>query len=634
MSLAIVAGLFFVLSPCFCQVPAPASAPSPSVSASPAPGQQPPQAAAQRPCNGRNSRDCGVSKEDLKKARRAFERGNRLKATDLQQALDAFEEAVQLVPRSPEYATAREIVRQQLIYDHLRVATRALSEKRTVESTREFQKALELDPENQTALAGLREIARDQSEQTRLEDPFPQYEDTTVRPKPVRQTFHLSGDTRMAFSTVTRAFGIKADFDPSIRSGVIRLDLEQAEFDQAMQTLCALTRTFWTPVSSSQVLVAADTPTAHRELDRWLQRTFYLPEFSSAEDLNNIVNLLRSVFELRRVTQQPATSTVTVRGPAPVVKAATAFLNSLAPGRPEVMIDFEVFQINRQMLQTFGVDMPLQFNIFNIPQSALAALGNQNIQNLINQLMASGGLTEANMASISALIAQLQNQQSTLSSLFANPVATFGGGSTLMGIGVPPATVHLSRNDARMTSLEHVTLRASQANAATLRLGTRYPILNAAYSSVYNFSQLTGSSSLVNAARFPSFSYEDLGIILTAKPAIHGTTTVTLDLDVELRSLGGTSFNDIPIINQRAYKGVITLKDGESAVVAGAVTQNEQKSLTGIPGIARLPVLGPTASSHDTTHEKSELLIVVTPHIIRTGPPRETSTIVVPFSSL
>jgi type II secretory pathway component GspD/PulD (secretin) len=639
--LAIVAGLCFVLNSS-AQGPSPsvpekkpAATTASSVSEQPTTSNEKGQPASAGPCDIRKAQDCGVSKQDLKKARAAFQRGNQLKASNPEEALESFEQAVQLVPRSPEYLTAREMVRQQLAYEHLRQANELLSRKQTVESANEFRKVLEFDSGNQTASDGLRQIARAAlPEKASFVQPSPGDDELSVKPRKTLQNFHLSGDPRMLFSAVASAFGIKADFDRSMRSGQIRLDLDQTDFNQAMETLCALARSFWTPVSSTEIMIAADTPTAHKELDRWMLRTFYLPEIQSAQELNDVVNLLRTIFDVRFVTQQPATNTITVRAAAPVMKVATRFLESLAAGRPEVMIDFDVFQVNRQMLQTIGTDLPLQFNVFNIPAAALAALGSSNIQDLINQLLSSGNISQANLSSLSALVAQLQNQQN---SLFSTPVATFGGGKTLMGIAVPPATVQFSRNESRMIGLEHLSMRASHGNTATLRLGSRYPTLNASYSSITPLSGVSGlpssvSSLLASTTAYPSFSYEDLGITLTAKPSIHGSSNITLDLDMQLRSLAGQSLNSIPIIAQRAYKGIITVKNGEPAVVAGAVSQTEMRSLSGIPGIGRLPVLSAATSTRGTEHDESELLILITPHIVREGQTGSTNAILMPVT--
>ncbi|HLK32374.1 MAG TPA: hypothetical protein VKT29_04750, partial [Terriglobales bacterium] len=251
---------------------------------------------------------------------------------------------------------------------------------------------------------------------------------------------------------------------------------------------------------------------------------------------------------------------------------------------------------------------------FNIPAGALALLGGQNIQQLINQLIASGGINAANSQALQGLLAQLQNQAG---SIFSQPFATFGGGLTLMGLTFPQLSAAFSDNQSSVTTLQHVTLHASQSDPATFRVGERYPILNASFAPILNSPAL--SKVIANGSfqtPFPSFTYEDLGLTIKAKPAIHGTSSVTLDLQLQLRSLLGQSFNGVPVIAQREYKGMITLPNGEPGVVVGAVSTTDQRSLSGIPGLAQIPGVNQVTGSNNKQMEDDELLVVITPHVL------------------
>ena len=246
----------------------------------------------------------------------------------------------------------------------------------------------------------------------------------------------------------------------------------------------------------------------------------------------------------------------------------------------------------------------------------LAGLG-PNAQNLINQLIASGGINQANSQAIQALLGQLQNQSS---SILSQPFATFGGGLTLFGLtsGGTGITVTLNLNDSNLRSLEHVTLRAGQNGPATLKIGERYPIVNATFAPIYNtpaIAQVIGNSSYI--APFPSFNFEDLGLILKATPAIHGKRDITLKLELAIRSLGTATVNGIPIINNREYNGTITVKEGESSVVTGLLSRADSLNLNGYPFLSQVPGLTYAASEHNNNGTEDELMVVITPHIVR-----------------
>jgi type II secretory pathway component GspD/PulD (secretin) len=431
-----------------------------------------------------------------------------------------------------------------------------------------------------------------------------------LAPSAAPQSFNATEDARSLLTRIASAYGISTTFDDSTPSRRVHFELKNVDFETAMDLAAQMTRTFWVPVAPDKVLIAADNTQKRRELERMLQKTFYLPDTTTPTELNDVVNALRTLLEIRYVNQQPATSSITVRAPQRTLHAAEALLESMSLARPQVVLDIQAFEVNHSMLRTVGLDLPLQFQIFNIGSSALALLNSPNIQSLIAQLIASGGLNAANTGSIAALLAQLQNQQN---SLLSNPVATFGGGLTLFGIGVPPATANLSLNESQVTTLEQATVRASQGNAATVHVGTRYPVLTQSFSSGFN---LPGQNLNIIGA-VPGFTYQDLGLTLKAKPLIHSTTDVTLDLELAVRSLGSQSFNGVPVIQSRDYKGVIRVRDGETAVMAGILSNTEQKSVRGIPVVGYLPILNRLTTNESKNNTQTELVVVITPHIVR-----------------
>jgi len=121
-------------------------------------------------------------------------------------------------------------------------------------------------------------------------------------------------------------------------------------------------------------------------------------------------------------------------------------------------------------------------------------------------------------------------------------------------------------------------------------------------------------------APIPSFTYEDLGLDIKAKPAVSTNYNVDLQLEMQLRNLAGQSLNGVPVIANRQYKGSISLMNGEPAVVASSLTVSEMLSMTGIPGLGSIPVLNKIATTNTKTQEEDELLIVITPHVVSLEP--------------
>jgi general secretion pathway protein D len=571
------------------------------------------------PCPpGASETECNPSRHDLKEAKAAFEHGLKIQQKAPDQAFADFERAAHLVPRNVEYVTARELSRQQLVSRDLEHGNTELQSGKQVRALADFHSALQLDPSNQYAQERLRDAAFDVAPQAATGvSVVEQSTELQLQPNLNLASFHFRGDSRDLLTTIARAYGITAQLDESVASKRVTFDTDDIDFYKAMALAGQITSTFWTPLDGKLMLVAKDTPENRRQYERMLMRKFYVPNATTLPTaLNDVSNLLRNVFEIRLVTPNAAASTLIVRAPQRTLDAVTQFLQQLDGSRPQVMLDVYIYQISYTMTRNMGVHIPNQFKIFNIPAGALAALGGQNIQQLINQLIASGGINQANNQALSALLAQLQNQNQQQNSIFSQPLATFGGGKTLTGVSLDELSAELSLNQGWVKMLDHASLRASQSTDATLRLGSRFPILNASFAPIFNtaaISQVIQNNSF--QAAFPSFNYEDLGLTVKAKPAINSSSDVGLALEINLRALTGTSINGVPVIGNREYKGSINLLDGEPAVVAGQVSHTETLALSGIPGLGQVPGLNKVTTTNTKQIDDDELLVVITPHI-------------------
>ena len=566
---------------------------------------------------------CQPSRQELRKAKEAFSRGLQFeKSRHIDQAYAEFDTAARLVPTSVDYVTALSVTREELISQHLKQGSTDLEKGLPVEAQAEFRSALSLDPENQFARQRLQDTAAEWTPTGTVSvHLLKDSGEVRVAPSGTPHEFHFRGDSRALLTQVANTFGISVGFDESLVSRRVHFDIDSVDFYAAMAAACDVTGSFWTPLSDKQIWLARDTAENHRLYDRMVLRSFQIVNATTPQDMTDVVNLLRTVFEVRFLQPQPQTGVVIVRAPMRTLDAVTEFLTNLGKARPQVVLDIKVFEVDHQLTRNIGLHLPNNFNLFNIPTAALAGLsglGGQNIQDLINQLISSGGINEANSEAISGLLAQLQGQGN---SIFSQPLATFGGGLTFMGLSLDQLAAQFSRNESWVKLLDHATLRASQGNDASFRMGQRYPIVNASFAPIFNtaaISQVLQNGSF--EAPIPSFSYEDLGLDLKAKPAISGNSRINLDLEMQLRTLAGQSLNGVPVIANRQYKGSIGLESGEQAVVASSITTSEMLSMTGVPGLGFIPGLNRIATTNNKTTENDELLLVITPHIVNLEP--------------
>ena len=569
---------------------------------------------------------CQGPAKDLKAARQAFARGLKLEKSNgqnlqtLEEAFDEFQEASRLVPQNVEYVTAQEITRQHLAGMHLERGNTDLLNGRQVEALAEFRTALNLDPQNEFAQQRMSDALGPVPVRTASPPQLVASADAlAIKPIDGRHDIHYRGDSRGLLTAVAASYGLTVVFDDSVPSRHVRFDIENADFATAMQAASAATKTFSVALEDTVLFACAETQDNHRLFDRMGLRSFYVPGGGAPQELNELMNSLRTLFEFKFASLNAAANTITLRGPQAALEAATQFLGQLNSPRPEVLLDVKIFQVSHTYTKNIGLHVPDNFNLFNIPTAALAGLAGGNLQQEINQLIASGGINQAGNQTIAALLAQLQGQAN---SIFSQPLATFGGGLTLMGLSLDQLAGVLSMNESSIRTLEHVQLRASQEKDATFKLGSRYPILNASFAPVFNnaaISQVIGNQSF--AAPFPSVNYEDIGLTIKAKPLVHNNSDIAIELELQFRTLGTTNTNGIPDILNREYKGGILVKEGEPAVVAGMITESDQRSLNGLPAFSAIPAVGLLTSQSSHQQEDDELLILITPFVVR-GPER------------
>jgi type II secretory pathway component GspD/PulD (secretin) len=351
-------------------------------------------------------------------------------------------------------------------------------------------------------------------------------------------------------------------------------------------------------------MVANDTQEMRKIYERMALRTFYVSNAVAPTELQDLANVLRNIFDLRLVALEPGKNTITVRGPHAQVEVAASLLENLMEAKPELTIDVKEFEIDTDNLRDYGANLPTSFVVFNIPSEIRKVLG-PNAQAVIDQLNSTGTIDPSKIPT-----ADLANLQG--SPLLA-PFIFFGGGNGLTGISTPPISATLSLNKSAASNLEHMLLRATDGEAANFMVGTKFPVVTSTFANV----AVTSTGQQAQIGNTPQFTYVDLGVTLKTTPHYHADGRVTLLMDMAIQALGTQQINSIPDILTRSYKGAITVNDGEPSVIMGAISEQELRSVQGFPILSTLPGLSSILSSNSKERIHNEILIVITPHVVR-----------------
>ncbi len=570
------------------------------------------------PCSDHDEslHSCGVSGEDRHKAEDLYRKAAKLaRHGQFEQALANLQAALAISPHDTFYTTAAQALRQKVAALRLRQGNAAIEKGDAASALADFRGAQQLDPGNEYAAERLRDV---------LPAPAPagtkflpaDLGELRLEPTPGVHNFEFRGPSPAVLQKFAALFGIATIADDGLTPRNVRITLDNVDWETGSKLLAKTAKILLVPLSEHQVLLANDTAENRtRYIDMSLQ-TFYAQGGSTPQQLTELTSALRVLFDLRFVTADPAQGSIVVRAPAPTLQAVARFLDDLQDDQPIVMLEIDVFEVSTVFSKDLGISTPDQFSVFNVTSEIEKLTSGSNFQEILAALAASGQSLNA-----STILAALLATGS--SSPLAQPFATFGGGLGLTGVTIAATNLHLNGTDSLARTVDQVLLRSEHGNAATMKVGERYPIVTTEFSAATATTSLLSSFGINAAAAIgatsiptPQFSYDDLGLVLKATPQLRGKI-ISLDYELTLRSLGTTQAVGPPVLNNRETKGSISTEDGKGVVIAGIVDKGETSAINGYPLISSIPVLGKLFSVETKEKTSDELLIIVTPHVTR-----------------
>lgn len=587
----------------------------------------------------------------LQRAADSYVAGARqLERNDLDGAEENFRKATTLDPQNPTYSTALAVVLEHRLTELVQQAGKERILGHTARANALLAEARKLDPQNSivTQHAVAAPLSASFSPQIAgTEEPWPVKGPAlagpvTLAPSDASRSFHIHADARSAVRQVFSGYGIRATFDESATSQQIKFDLDDTPYRQSVPILLRMTQLFAVPLDTTSVLIAKDTTENRQRLERQLQETVFVPG-STPEQMAELGNLVRSVFDIRTATVANSSGNLVLRAPAETLNALNLTLADLIDGSAQVVLDLRLYAVDKTHTRNIGPQIPQQFGVYNVA-SAAQSLVSAN-QTIVNQAIAQG-VIPANATTLQIALYLIASGL-VQSSLLTNTLGFFGNGLTLTGVtGVGTTSFSLALNSSDSRALDDVQIRVGDRQTATFRAGTRFPITTGTYTtgSAVSSASLAGitvngvsASSLLNQylgsannQTIPQIQYEDLGVTLKAIPVVQKSGRVAMHLDLRIEALAGGAIDNIPILASRQFVSDITVGDGETALLISSLSKTESTAVSGIPGLGELPGFQTATADRIRERDTSELVLLITPHVVR----RRASSSVGPRTAL
>ncbi|WP_263354441.1 hypothetical protein [Acidicapsa acidisoli] len=567
-----------------------------------------------------------------RKAAKLYLQGVRLVEKErFQEAWDVLKQAVALQPGNSVYMKAAELARQSAVTQLVQQASRERASGSDQESAQMLQQAQAIDPTSPLVLEHIGHLADqtagtkigatasdvlgkqigDAGEQESLADGPIQLE-----PKPGKQSFHLHNDSRQVVQDVFRAFGIDASVHDSVQSRPVRFEIDDATFSEAVEALGLATQTFYEPLDPHRALVAKDTRENRTLFQRQQMETVYLPGLNDKE-MTEAINVAKNVFEAQQAISAPSKGTLTLRAPAKTLAAFNQTMAQLEDGKSQVDLEVKVIELSHISSRETGTTFFQQTNVYNV-YSEINSVLSQN-QSAVQQIISSGLVANAStLANQIEILAILVASGQLTGTPFNQGFIPFGNGISSSAVSPGPATLTMSLTSSDTRVLDDIHLQLADQEEGTFKIGERYPIETSSYSSAA-LPSIPGISSALTAAAsetIPQIQYEDIGLTLKATPKVLRSNDVAMNIDLKIVALGGSSLNDIPVLDNQSFSGVLTMKAGDTAVLLSDLSRTQSRALNGLPGVSDIPGLQDISDIQRDVNF-ARLLILVTPSVVR-----------------
>jgi len=281
------------------------------------------------------------------------------------------------------------------------------------------------------------------------------------------------------------------------------------------------------------------------------------------------MDLLRMVLDARRISPTTALNALTVKDSPERIAAAGRVINAIDKARPEVIIDVELIEVDRTKLAEYGLQ--------------IASSGSPGINGVASVQNGSSGISLSALRNLSQ--------------------------SDLVLASLPSLYYRLLKTDTNTRTLANPQLRTTDGIPAQAKFGEQVPV------PVTTFAPIATGG--VSQQPITSYNYQNIGVNIDITPRTHHDDNVSLNLKIAVTNISGTGFANLPTFGNREINTIITLRDGETNMLAGLIRDDERRALDGIPGLSDLPLVGRLFAHNTKTTNQTDIILTLTPHIIR-----------------
>lgn len=525
---------------------------------------------------------------------RAFRRGQEAaRGGDWDMAVALLTKAVQDAPQRADYRIELERAMINASLLHLSRARELDAAGQRESAIVEYRKAVEYDPSNRSAMVRAAELERQVRDEIEASRPRPKIDEMRSRVR--RETTPLlnpasrepldlrfaNASTKDILDFIGDSTGINVTYERDFRPQPFSIQLNRVTLEEALQQIMAANQLWYKVINDRTILIIPDNNQKRQQYEEQVIRTFFI----SHADPQELAQLVQQITRLPGAPIQPTVAvnktanTITVRATAGVAEIVEKLIEANDRPRAEIVVDVEILEVSRSRAREFGLNLgDYQVGMIFSPEAA-PSTGSTG-----------SGVSPFNLNTI-----------------------TRGISAADFYMTVPQAVAKFLATDSQTRFIAKPQLRGMEGQKLTLNLGDEIPVPST------TFTPFAAGGAATNP--LTSYQYKPVGVILEITPRVTYEGEIVLDLSVESSAVGDSisvAGQSLPTFGSRKAVTRLRLREGESNLLAGLLRDIDRKALRGIPGLMNLPVLRQLFSSNDQRIEQADLVILITPRIVRT----------------
>ncbi|MDM7948586.1 secretin and TonB N-terminal domain-containing protein [Hydrogenophaga sp.] len=399
---------------------------------------------------------------------------------------------------------------------------------------------------------------------------------TLALAKPISLDFK-DAQIKSVFDVIARTAGVNFVFDKDVRADTrITIFVRNATLEEVIRLVLTTNQLARKLLNDNTLMIYPDTPVKAREYQELVTKSFFLAN----ADVKQAQALVRTIVKSKDIFVDEKLNLLVVKDTADAVALAERLLESLDVADPEVVLDVEVLEISRSRLLELGLRFPDQ-------------IGYGRLQSDLSTTIVNNGVTQSNTTPGGTLaegVIDLRNRVG-LTSFVTNPALT----------------LNLRSEAGEGNTLANPRIRVKNREKAKIHIGDKLPVFT--------------TTSVANVGLSSSVSYLDVGLKLDVEPNVYLDNEVAIRVALEVssvtREVVGPSNSLAYQIGTRSAATVLRLRDGETQVLAGLISDEERSSANRLPGLGDLPGIGRLFSSTRDNASKTEIVLLITPRVVR-----------------